>query len=244
MYSVYAASAYIIHDRNFSSYCRPNLLYLPEATAFKLAVLKQCLLAPPTDTPPYTTVQRPASTTTQPEFIAPRPTYADVLRGPLKPRAAWMKEVPPVMSDTDADAIWHQGNDNLFGRQQTDDEIRAQIHKLQSLLDQRQQSDTQVFPLAPRVFRQGLRQNKADGNRTSGVSQSDLRKRKKSDLSQSNESSSSSSIFFDGEKRHTSPPKPSLNQSVSSSPPDKIVENSDCVQKETNNALLRPTKRK
>jgi hypothetical protein len=155
-----------------------------------------------------------------------------------------MKEVPPVMSDTDADATWHQGNDNLFGRQQTDDEIRAQIHKLQSQLDQRQQSDTQVFPLASQVFRQGLRQNKADGNRTSGVSQSDLRKRQKSDLSQSNESSSSSDFFFDGEKRHTSPPKPSLNQSASSSPPDKIVENSDCVQKETNNALLRPTKRK
>jgi hypothetical protein len=30
MYSVYAASAFIIHDRNFSSYCRPALRCLPQ----------------------------------------------------------------------------------------------------------------------------------------------------------------------------------------------------------------------
>jgi hypothetical protein len=71
MYDVYAASAYLIHDRNFSSYCRPALRHLPKATAFKLATFKEKLQSQEHANPPYTTVQNPASTKTQPVFTAP-----------------------------------------------------------------------------------------------------------------------------------------------------------------------------
>jgi hypothetical protein len=53
MYRVYAVSAYIIHDRNFRSYCRPALRHLPEATAFKLAVLKERLQQPVQERPEF-----------------------------------------------------------------------------------------------------------------------------------------------------------------------------------------------
>jgi hypothetical protein len=36
MYHIYAASAHVIHDNNFLSYCRPALRNLPVATAFKI----------------------------------------------------------------------------------------------------------------------------------------------------------------------------------------------------------------
>jgi hypothetical protein len=41
MFQVYAASAYIIHDNNFLSYCKPALRNLPTNTACRLANLRQ-----------------------------------------------------------------------------------------------------------------------------------------------------------------------------------------------------------
>jgi hypothetical protein len=61
MYHIYAASAYVIHDNNFLSYCRPALRNLPVATAFKLATLKLSLQTPPEDQPPYQTITRPTT---------------------------------------------------------------------------------------------------------------------------------------------------------------------------------------
>ncbi len=68
MYSIYAASAHIIHDRNFASYCRPTLRHLPEATAFRLTSLKNRLQPNTPDIPPYTTIQRPTTTKQNPYF--------------------------------------------------------------------------------------------------------------------------------------------------------------------------------
>ncbi len=87
MYHVYAASAYIIHDRNrnFLSYCRPALRHLPITTAYKLATLKARLTDLDTTKPPYQTIQKPTRVQTQPTFSAPRPSYADVLRPALQP---------------------------------------------------------------------------------------------------------------------------------------------------------------
>jgi hypothetical protein len=86
MYHVYAASAHVIHDNNFLSYCRPSLRNLPVATAYKLTTLKSTL----DDKPPYQTILRPTTTQTQPIFSTPRPSFADVVRPSLLPRAAWM----------------------------------------------------------------------------------------------------------------------------------------------------------
>ena len=95
MYHVYAASAYIVHDCNFLSYCRPALRNLPIATAYKLAQLKERLVTPNSGHPPYQTIQEPTRVQTQPTFSAPRPSYADVLRPALHPREEWMKSQPP-----------------------------------------------------------------------------------------------------------------------------------------------------
>jgi hypothetical protein len=45
MYRVYAASAYIVHDNNFLSYCKPALRNLPVNTAIKLTTLRAKTLA-------------------------------------------------------------------------------------------------------------------------------------------------------------------------------------------------------
>jgi hypothetical protein len=141
MYHVYAASAHVIHDNNFLSYCRPSLRNLPVTTAFKLTTLKGTL----DDQPPYQTIQRPTTAQTQPIFSASRPSFADVVRPALKPRSAWMSEVPPLMTDTEADKLWHQSNDALFGvHSPTTTELKQKINQLQQLL---QQPETRTNPI-------------------------------------------------------------------------------------------------
>jgi hypothetical protein len=180
MYAVYAASAYIVHDRNFSSYCRPALRHLPDATAYKLALIRKRLQPSPDEKPPYTTVQRPATTHTQPTFASSRPTYADVLRSPLKPRPEWMKNTPPLMSDEEADRVWRQGVDSLLGqRSPTINELKTQIHQLQQQVQQREaierqtQTHPQGYPFASRISRQGWRQPTADEKQKEAEDQSE-----------------------------------------------------------------------
>jgi hypothetical protein len=136
MYHIYAASAHIIHDNNFLSYCRPDLRNLPVATAFKLAALKLSLRHPTEDKPPYQTITRPTTAQTQPVFSAPRPSFADVVRPVLNPRPQWMKEHPPFHTDADADRVWHQANETRFGlRSPTNLELQQQIDHLQQMLN-------------------------------------------------------------------------------------------------------------
>jgi hypothetical protein len=175
MYYVYANSAYIIHDRNFLSFCRPSLRNLPIATAFKLAKSKASLRPPDNaDNPPYQTIQQPTTVQTQPTFLAPRPSFADILRPALQPRKDWMKAQPPHLSDEQTDRVWHQSNDSLFGRvSPTILEIQQQIDNLQSLLQQRRHSppnDEQQSHQSPppnfksRVSRQVKKTNTSDDN--------------------------------------------------------------------------------
>jgi hypothetical protein len=149
MYHVYAASSHVIHDRNFLSYCRPSLRNLPVATAFKIATLKESLKPTTTeDLPPYQLIEKPATTQTQPTFSAPQPSFADVVRPPLKQRAEWMKQTPPFMTESDADSIWHKSNNTLFGlRSPTKLELQQQIDHLQQMLRERTQ---QALPLPPK----------------------------------------------------------------------------------------------
>ena len=163
MYHVYAASAYIVHDRNFLSYCRPSLRNLPESTAYKLETLKAQLRPPqaqlkttkahprPLDPagPPYQTIHNPTPTQTKPIFSGPKPAYSDVLRGPaLKPRATWMRDEPPFMSEEQADQVWRQSNDAMFGRTSpTTLELEQHIKNLRKMLNERTQK---ALPLPQR----------------------------------------------------------------------------------------------
>jgi hypothetical protein len=191
MYSIYVASDYIIHDRNFSSYCRPTLRHLPEATAFKLTTLKNRLQPHNTDIPPYTTVQRPTTTQTQPVFQSSRPSFADVVRSPLRPRPQWMKDAPPIMSENEADKVWRQGVDNLFtSGKNTIEKLKSQVEKLQNQIAQQQHIERAMSAqpiesrtanaseqqLTSRIFRQGRKTYTADKNTDLTKTQSKLAK--------------------------------------------------------------------
>ena len=104
-----------------------------------------------------------------------------------------MKEQPPYLSDAEADRVWRQSNDSLFGdTTPTNLELEQQIQYLQRTLDQRRQT-TQPSPRNPdkeiatdtqdqqqppkqslesRVFRQGYRSPTADKNQKTSVNQS------------------------------------------------------------------------
>jgi hypothetical protein len=127
MYQVYAASAYIIEDNNFLSYCKPALC--------NLAALRQKTEDLTPELPPYQKIQSPSTTQPKPEFANPRPTYSDVVREKLKPRSEWMKAQPPLMSDSEADNAWHLGNERLFeAKPTTTIAIEQEIATLQSQL--------------------------------------------------------------------------------------------------------------
>jgi hypothetical protein len=172
MYKVYAASTYLIHDGNFSSYCRPALRHLPKATAYKLATFKEKLQSQEHVNPPYTTVQKPASTKTQPVFTAPRPSYSDVvISRPLQPRPQWMRSQEPLVSDAEADRNWRQGNETMFGQTElTTPQLEKKINDLQYELYLRTESAARAHPdwappskpLVSRTFRQGNRTYTAD----------------------------------------------------------------------------------
>jgi hypothetical protein len=141
LYQAYAASPLIIHDRNFLAYCRPSLRNLPVITAFKLTKLRDKLRDSLTNTelPPYTMIERSASAPTVPVFTSNKPSYADVVRIPLKPRAQWMKEQPPLMSDAEADETWHQACGREFGNNSNTHALQQQMDMLKQQLNDRQQ---------------------------------------------------------------------------------------------------------
>jgi hypothetical protein len=80
MYRVYAPSAYIVHDNNFLSYCKPALRNLPVNTAIKLTTLRAKTLADAVEQPPYTHVHHPSTVQTKTVLPTSRSTYADVIR--------------------------------------------------------------------------------------------------------------------------------------------------------------------
>jgi hypothetical protein len=173
MYQVYAASAFLIHDCNFSSYCRPALRNLPAETAYKLATLKAKLQPEVVDAPPYTNVEQKSTVYTKPVFALPIPTYADV----LKPREEWMKNLSPRMTDSDADRTWRQASSSMFGHPSpTNIELQMQITNLQYQLNQRNREDKQDTPFASRIFRQGKKTNTADEKDKPAANQSETRK--------------------------------------------------------------------
>jgi hypothetical protein len=74
MFQWYAASAYIIHDNNFLSYCKPALRNLPTNTACQFAALRQKTEDLTPEVPPYQKIQSPSTTQTKPEFANPNPS--------------------------------------------------------------------------------------------------------------------------------------------------------------------------
>ena len=65
MYQIFADSAYVIHDNNFTAFCKPHLTNLPPGTAFELETLR--LQLEEKEKAPY------------------RPIYKDALPDPTKP---------------------------------------------------------------------------------------------------------------------------------------------------------------
>ncbi len=172
MYQIYAASALLIHDRNFLSYCRPALRNLPKDTAYNLATLKAKLQPEMVEAPPYTNVRQKSTVQTKPVFATPKPTYADV----LKPREAWMKNESPRMTDSEADRTWRQASSSMFGEPSpTNVELQMQITNLQYQLNQRNRADNQDTSFASRTFRQGKKTNTADEKGKQTPNQSETR---------------------------------------------------------------------
>ncbi len=79
------------------------VIYLPDNTAIKLTTLRAKTLADAAEQLPYTQVNCASTLQTKPVFPTSRPTYADVIRNDLVPRAEWMKAQPPYMSNEEAD---------------------------------------------------------------------------------------------------------------------------------------------
>jgi hypothetical protein len=113
MYRVFSDGLYTVHQDNFALYCKPHLQNLPPNTAVELQNARKKLqddelpLYRPIqfDTLPEPTV--PTFETTLEKANVPPPT--------LLPRAQWMTDTPPFLSDTDADAAYNAACAWTFG---------------------------------------------------------------------------------------------------------------------------------
>ena len=116
MYQVYSDSRFVIHDNNFASFCKPHLRNLPVSTAFELQTVRERLET--IEGPPYKPIQHePLPTPTVPSFATTLAEYAkqapsanasiaNRTQPSLRPRAQWMKETPPIMTDDETDAAY------------------------------------------------------------------------------------------------------------------------------------------
>jgi hypothetical protein len=111
MYQIFADSAYVIHDKNFTAFCKPHLTNLPPDTAFELETLR--LQLEEKEKAPY----RPIYKDALPDPT--KPTFKSVLQrqppAQLKPREQWMRDPPPIMSDKEADDLYYAGLAWIFG---------------------------------------------------------------------------------------------------------------------------------
>jgi hypothetical protein len=116
MYQVYSDSRFVIHDNNFASFCKSHLRNLPVSTALELQTVRERLET--IAGPPYKPIEHePLHTPTIPSFATTLAEYAkQALRAnasianrtqpSLRPRAQWMKETPPIMTDDETDAAY------------------------------------------------------------------------------------------------------------------------------------------
>ena len=117
MYQVYSDGPFIIHDNNFQTYCKPHLRNLPESTAFELQAIRNKLDSAG-EIPPYRLIQEdPLPAPTVPQFRTPLDQPARHI--PLQPRAQWMLDTPPFMTDEKANATYKEACAGLFGAQHT-----------------------------------------------------------------------------------------------------------------------------
>ena len=105
MYQVYSDGPFIIHDNNFQTYCKPHLRNLPESTAFELQEIRNKMGIQ----------DDPLPAPTVPQFRTPLDKPSRHI--PLQPRAQWMRDTPPFMTDEEADDTYNKACDGLFGAQ-------------------------------------------------------------------------------------------------------------------------------
>jgi hypothetical protein len=112
MYHAFANGLFPIHENNFALYCKPHLRNLPPNTAVDLQKARDDLK--PDDLPPY----RPIQMDVLPEPTVP--TFKTTLTQANKPttllpRAQWMKDTPPFMTDYEADTAYSAACAWMFG---------------------------------------------------------------------------------------------------------------------------------
>ncbi len=118
MYHAFANGLFPIHENNFALYCKPHLRYLPPNTAVDLQ--KACDDLKPDYLPPY----RPIQMDVLPEPTVPtfKTTLAQANIPPtLLPRAQWMKDTPPFLTDYEADTAYSAACAWMFGTEDPKD---------------------------------------------------------------------------------------------------------------------------
>jgi hypothetical protein len=116
MFQVYSDSEFLIHGNNFYSCCRPHLRNLPPQTAFELQSARSRLET--MEIPPYRPIHMDVlPPPTVPTFRAENVTamIASASPAPLVPRAQWMKETPPIVSEAEVDATYNAACAWMFG---------------------------------------------------------------------------------------------------------------------------------
>ena len=118
MHHVFSNAAFPVHQNNFAMYCKPHLHNLPPSTAVELQ--KRRLELKNAELPPYRPIQLDAlPEPTVPTFVIP--LGVSKATPTLVPRAQWMKDTPPFLTDTAADAAYNAACAWTFGTGDPDD---------------------------------------------------------------------------------------------------------------------------
>ena len=157
MFQVYSDSEFLIHGNNFYSCCRPHLRNLPPQTAFELQSARSRLET--MEIPPYHPIHMDVlPPPTVPTFRAENVTamIASAPSAPLVPRAQWMKDTPPIVSEAEADATYNAACAWMFGTTEprpvspVTAGLKRQIAALQTTILQRHTAKTVIAEnLAP-----------------------------------------------------------------------------------------------
>jgi hypothetical protein len=151
MFQVYSDSPYLIHANNFFLCCRPHLRNLPPQTAIELQSARIRLET--AEQPPYHPIQLDVlPDPTVPIFNAEKVTGM-LMSAPqiqLQPRAQWMRETSPIISDAEADATYNSACAWMFGTSEPQAVspktagLKRQIASLQTQILQRETANATI----------------------------------------------------------------------------------------------------
>jgi hypothetical protein len=114
MYQIFSDSLFPIHDNNFALHCKPHLRNLPAKTAVELRTIRSKLDLEKSS-------YRPIQLDALPDPSVPTFSKANTkqpMTVALKPREQWMRDIPPFLSDADADHTNSAAYTWMFGTEQ------------------------------------------------------------------------------------------------------------------------------